>query len=81
MCLSHVLEIVEESDSSYKTYLSAYVSDIQSLIVNKVTNIAIIFCHATILQKKYELANLLALFCFDCRYRAVLIQASAIKTL
>ena len=47
--LSHVLEIVEESDSSYKTYLSAYVSDKQSLIVNKVTNIAIIFCHATIL--------------------------------
>ena len=23
-------------------------------------------------KKKYELANLLALFCFDCRYRAVL---------
>ena len=21
--------------------------------------------------KKYELANLLALFCFDCRYRAI----------
>ena len=47
--LSHVLEIVEESDSSDKSYLSAYVSDIQSLIVNKVTNIAIILCHATIL--------------------------------
>ena len=29
--------------------------------------------------KKYELAHLLALFCFDCRYRAVLIQARAIK--
>ena len=31
--------------------------------------------------KKYELANLLALFCFDCRHRAGLIQARAIKTL
>ena len=31
--------------------------------------------------KKNELANLLALFCFDCRHRAVLIQARAIKTL
>ena len=28
---------------------------------------------------KYDLANLLALFCFDCRNRAVLIQARAIK--
>ena len=32
-------------------------------------------------KKKYELANLLALFCFDCRCRAVLVQARAIKTL
>ena len=32
-------------------------------------------------KKKNELANLLALFCFDCQYRAVLIQARAIKTL
>ena len=47
--LSHVLEIVEESDSSDKSYLSAYVSDIQSLSVNKVTNIAIILCFETIL--------------------------------
>ena len=31
--------------------------------------------------KKCELANLLALFCFDCGYRAVLIQSRAIKTL
>ena len=46
---SHVSEIVEESDSSDKSYLSACVSDIQSLIVNKVRNIAIIFYHATIL--------------------------------
>ena len=32
-------------------------------------------------KKKYELANLLALICFDCRHRAVLIQARVIKTL
>ena len=38
-----------KSDSSDKSYLSAYVSVIQSLIVNKVTIIAIILSHATIL--------------------------------
>ena len=33
-------------------------------------------------KKKYELANLLTLFCFDCQYRAMLIQSrAAIKTL
>ena len=31
--------------------------------------------------KKYELANLLALFCFDCRHRAVLYKQEQSKHL
>ena len=46
--LSLVSEIVQESNFSDKSYPSAYVSDIQILSVNKVTNIAITFCIATI---------------------------------